>query len=129
MSNTFKFFCRYGSNWSQILWSIILKKIRESSFLGMLFRKKIPLQVIYFVRSTIFWVTVFICSIIEVEERLLLFLYIYLAFLLCSILLTQWRNISLFHNTFVFTIQKRSQFENVLPPSPLFVTTLLNVYV
>ena len=45
-------------------------------------------------------------------------------FILCSILLTQWRNTRLFYST----IQKRSLFEPALPPhSPLFVVTPLGI--
>ena len=43
-------------------------------------------------------------------------------FILCSTLLTRWRNIRLFYTTFVLTIQNRSRFEPG-SPSPLFVVT------
>ena len=35
--------------------------------------------------------------------------------ILCSMLLTRWRNIRLFYTTFVLTIQKRSRFEPAPP--------------
>ena len=43
-------------------------------------------------------------------------------FILCSILLTQWRNrnIRFFYTTFVLTIQKRSRFEPASPQSYIY---------
>ena len=50
-------------------------------------------------------------------------------FILCSILLIQWRNIRRLYATFVLKIHKRSRFETVPLPCPLFVAAPLMVIV
>ena len=68
----------------------------------------------------------FLYTVLWRYKRYYLYASIDVCFILCFILLTQWRNrnIRFFYTTFLLTIQRRSQFESA-SPSPLFVATPL----
>ena len=96
-----------------------------------------PLTKYYYITETVYFICkLFILFIITFS--FLLFLYtvswrykrdylhasIDIFFILCSLLLTWWRNIRLFYTTFALTIQKSSR-SGPGTPSPLFVATPL----